>query len=665
MLVRLIEHVAQLPADEIVEVTIQDVAMCGAWYDSYAGIPAEKKRYADLPLTIDDWASKVRKPDRTTEGRRHQYVLRELIDRLEAGEARRMAWDEAALLNWVSDLSIRAADAEMFERVRGLVEPHAGALHDRLEGLEVAPGLPKLSDRLHVVTAQDIRQARPREIKLFAGIDMESRGPVLVHSGHLRVLDNVPENCTLVVEDGSCSVDGFVMGKVAVTENCEVRENISGVVVVRQGNVRTRNIIDKAYVVAKWGSVYCRHSQSPELVFAGTEIFIQERAVTGRYISPRIHVKGDMMGGEYHVANRVVAGRYRHTDARPLSILLRREITCRDYGERPGEEASRLLAEAARLRRQLTELEGWARMAEQEAARSASTALIYLFGGDANRGQIDRVRAVEDRLQLIERLVAGLGALGLAAEERLQAMMSGEDTSTPIPALEELRANLMKILREEEVSKDVAEDAESMLKLCEKMAAATGDKCAMIGVVAYVRERAPERARDLQELTDTIEEHQGELNRALKIQDMAGTIRGPHPKVQLLRKVLTATAKRAATDPLMKRVQSGYMRVALRNVNAGLERSKTCRDSITELRSTLAAVAEPLRKDYHINIAEESGEGATAQASGRFDTGVSIYADVFLLGENNPPRGTVLQLSNESDRERVFIRNTAGLVEEI
>ncbi|MBN2307564.1 MAG: hypothetical protein JXR94_01255 [Candidatus Hydrogenedentes bacterium] len=659
MLERLIEHVTQLPAEELRFVTIQDMAICAAWFDSYSAMPAEQRRYAAVTTAREEWLLRVSGLGRATEGRRCQWVLRELIDQVQGGQLGQLKWDEVDMLHHVADLAASAREEGLFTRVRELLEPYKAAVTARRDALRPAPGLPRLSERLRVITSRDIRRARPREIKLFAGIDMPSRGPVMVLSGHIRVLDNVPENCTLVVEDGSCSVDGFVMGKVAATENCEVRENISGVVVVRQGDVRTRNIIDKAYVVAKWGRVHCRHAQSPELVFAGTEICIEDEAVMGRYIAPRIRVNGAVYGGELHASSHVHAGRFRCSDARGLSIVLRRELSCRDYGETPDEEASRLLAKAVRIRRSLDELNDMIQWAEREAEHCAGSGVLFLAQGEVDRAFADRVQKAENRIAALDRITRGLHSLGLAAEEQLlshtaEAADSGRDAGA---ADGDFEAELRALSSADSVDRDLQEELAELAEMRAKWVAARSDRRATLALLMRVREREAERTQERQELIEAVERWLGEIGAGVTLPNGDEKGGGPRSKIRGLQRALAALRDRPPDDPLSKRVRSGFMRVTLRTLNSRLERSKIYRARAAELREELTGVCEPLRRDYHI-IIEEQGESQSspARATGLFEDGVRIYSDPFLLGEENPPPGTVVRTSGLSESVGTFVR---------
>ena len=101
------------------------------------------------------------------------------------------------------------------------------------------------------LTPEDLQQGGSRDIKVFAGISIPIRGPVLTHKGDTKIIGGIPEDCVMVVEEGNCYVDGKIMGKIAATGKCEVYDTISGVVIARRGDVRAKSILtDISYMDA-------------------------------------------------------------------------------------------------------------------------------------------------------------------------------------------------------------------------------------------------------------------------------------------------------------------------------------------------------------------------------------------------------------------------------
>ncbi len=666
MLERLIEYIGQLPEQDVASVTIQDAAICAALFESYGGLP-EQKRYVDAAAAVGRWTACSRRSALLTEGRRHQHLLRNLVDRLQDGPLDDFTWDELAVVRCVNGLAHRVHDQDAFACVRGLLEPHIEAVKARLEQLEVTPGLPRVSERLHFVTSEDIRGAGAREIKVFAGIDMQSLGPVLAHTGDIRVLDNVPEDCTLVIENGSCSVEGYVMGKVAATGDCEVRENISGTVVVRKGDVRTRNIIDKAYIVAKRGSVYCRSAQGPALVFAGTEIDIEDQAVMGKYISPEIRVNAEVFGGEYHVSSRIQASRFRRSDPRPMIVVLRCRISCLDYGEVPDETASPLLTRAATLRRRLTALAQVIPVTEREAEQYAGTALRHLTGSADSVESTEKIQAGHDRRTVLDLIVNAYASLASVIEERLLLM-------TLSLGFEEADPSLLSAKREIDLEPpssvgaivpELAEELEQLARLSPIVLGADFTKRQALQLLGHIRSRYTVWYREREERICSVENWQGEPSSTRTESDAPNRPEERFPQVKTLRELASTAQSRAPGDPMAKRLQSGYMRVAQRTVNTLMKRHKKYVDEVRELRQEFSSVAEKLRDNYHILVAQRPRDVQHMPcAEGAFDAGVRLYADPFLLNETDIPDRAMHETSDSRVSAQTFVRNDNGRIVE-
>ena len=290
MIERLIIYVSQRTPEEVVKLGVEDVALCSVWLQSSEGGRADPALRRSIEDTVAAWTDGAQSAPLDTEGRRQEPVLRELIGEMQGARIGRLARAPLAFLCTVLDLIQRVPDPASYGRLFELLSPHDRAMTIRRDSLEPARSLDALFKHVTIVTQKELREAAHRLVKVFAGIEMLCRGPVYTDNGHLKITCDVPEDCILVVEKGSCNVCGYVMGRVAAKAHCEVRENISGVVVVREGNIRARNLLRNAYVVSKEGNVFCRDAQDPTLVFAGTTLRIRKGVAGGRYTASTIAV---------------------------------------------------------------------------------------------------------------------------------------------------------------------------------------------------------------------------------------------------------------------------------------------------------------------------------------------------------------------------------------
>ena len=674
MLDRLIDHVAKLPSDELGSITLQDIAICASWHHSFRDDAAGQRQYEPVLDAVNAWSTRVAVNGVVTEGRRHQWVLRELIDLVEAGNTRFLAWDELDLLLTALELGRSNSRPELFERIVRLLEKHAPALAERHGRMSVTPRLPAVSTRLHVVTEQDIEGAKPREIALFAGLNIQGRGPVLIHrSGHLRVLGSVPENCTLVIEEGSCSVDGFVMGKVAASQHCEVRENISGVIVVRQGNIRARNIIVHAYVVSKWGGVHCRQSEAPDLVFGGQEIVIEQSALNGRYLAPLIRVEGEVFGGVFMVTQSLTAARFRCSDARPLSIVLKTELSCQDYGEEPSPDATKLLAQAAGLRRRLAALQARIEYTQGEAEHAARNAIVYLTGKEQLHPIAERMGEAEHRLAQVNRIRTVLQTLARIAEDRLDRLErihgttlkeSSDAADDSASNLDDLSSDFAQLESEGGFAHDIHQELADIANLRARLVGPSGDVRKMSAALQLIRDRLAAWDKESVELMASIAKYEVELHEVFSGRTGARSEADVLPTVNLLKQLLAAVRSRSSSpdDAYARRLQSTFIQMSLRTVGSRMDRLKQLFESLDELRGQIRALADTLRKDYQIAVPVDDDNAIPPRVAGRFETGVKVYADSYLLNDPSPPKGSMLETVTSGDAARAYIRAAGKVV---
>jgi len=493
---KLLQHILSLDRDEAVSVPIQDMAVCRLWCASPSREqPVSKEDHEKFDEVLSTWLQRARPDSLKTEGRRHQTLLRELIDRLQDAKIGAMSRDELELLDTVYGLIESATHRLSFQRILELIRPHVETIRNRAKSLEAKPGLPGLSKRLRIVDENEISRSPQKEIKVLAGIELPSRGPFLSHKGHLRVLGDVPDNATVVVESGHCVIDGFVFGRVAATGHCEVRENISGVIVVRDGDVRARGIIDNAMAVSKCGNVYCRSAQNPKLVFAGIHIDIRGDTNQGKFISQRLTIESVATGGEYHVGEAFKAAQARPAESHPLNIVFRRRFSCKDYGETPGREMIRLMSRALRLREQLYACKQETQNAAREAEEYASSALMYLLGGDRVKDLLEELVTAQRRLTILNRVILSLHGLYSQAETGLEEAEFGNEE-----AGEESWDDNWELDSEEAVDTDLAEEHERLNDYRRDLSSAEKDHKNISNLLSDLGERLShwvQEARDL------------------------------------------------------------------------------------------------------------------------------------------------------------------------
>lgn len=665
---RLLEYVASAPDDDVPLLTIQDMALCQVWLANDGGDEEPVAGQEALAGRIQHWLAEAHSPSRPSEGRRSQTLLRELIDRIEAGHVDQMSRDELDLLEAVYGLAQAAKHADKFERVRRVIAPYRTRIASRRRSVEDVRGMPALAKRLMVVNSEDIRRSPQREVRMLAGVELPSRGPVLTHNGHLRVLGDVPENATLVVEEAACVVDGFVMGRVAASGSCEILENVSGVVISRNGDIRVRNIVDGAYVVAKRGWVHSRRCQGARLVFAGACLRIVDQAARSRLFAPIIDIEGAAESGELHVSKRAEADVFAADGDSPLNIVFRRSLSCKDYGEDPGKTMAADVSHAIRLRAEVLHLRQQMQLAIQSAEQCAEAALMHLLAGDESGRLAKEMASAHRRLEVLHRILVGMRTMYSHAEAELENVASEDaanahaDSDTLVADIEDEIDHLLADLPEES---ELAAERAHMSDVRSRLEGERGDCRALTTTMAGLADRLKRWRSECEDLNETLHRSQDALRKQIAATGLLSEGPAARSKVLALQQVVARAKAQPEGHKLRQRLESSFVTLMLKTIHKRLADAKKVKERLETSESGFAQARDHVWTSYQMRIGDEDSAEHRMIAEGRFEAGVRLYADAMYLTENArdlPEEGSVVARATGEERTRYIC--VAGTVSE-
>lgn len=214
MVTPLVDYVLTLREDDVRELWLEDMTCCAAWWHAWSRTGQDAGTRSRIAEVVEWWRSSVTLREYATEGRHQQPLLRRLLDEVAAKGAAGLDDDAVDFLKAAHDLASRSHDAALFYRPRRLIEPHLAGLEVRWNHVSGGDAdFHGLSERVMIVPGPDLGLAKHREIRVMAGIDVGCVTPVFAYTGELKVLGNVPENCVVVVDQGSCYVGGIFSGK--------------------------------------------------------------------------------------------------------------------------------------------------------------------------------------------------------------------------------------------------------------------------------------------------------------------------------------------------------------------------------------------------------------------------------------------------------------------
>lgn len=665
----LIDHILALTPEAGRDAAIQDVALCKLASESPSQSFAEFRQ----PLLgfIANWLEGTATPELDTEGGRHQFLLREIIDEIQNGRADALGRDEIQLVQSVHELAAKSASRQRHAHVLEITGSCMTAIGARLSKKEQEGVFTALERRLRFVRPEEIAASKPKEISLIAGIDSPSRGPYLEHTGNVRVLGDVPADCTMVIKDGYCVVDGYVTGRIASTRMCEIRRNASGFVVARDGDVRVRQIVDTAYVVSKRGSVYCRAMARPTLVFAGTSVNVRESVLEGKIISRSVVIGGTAAGAEIHVAREAIADQFLNSEARVSRIVFRRRLTSMDYGELPDKAVATLLSKARGLRERIQTAKTSARLAGEEAESTAKMAYMYILGGDQSRETLELVAKARRRLVVLRRIILALQTLYTRAADRITRMSGPRRGTQPVDrdddgpsSTDDIVNELARLGEEAPLDADLAEEQTQIMAIQRELHKGGRVHSTMTGNLDRLSHRLDGWIAESKVLAEAIRLDE---SKAQSLVDFSRALPAGDRNVSsltILNQIMKAIDGRPPTEPLVKRARSPFVTLLTKGIRARVGATALARRTVQKLTPDFEQAKDRLWDEYRIEIDFDNTEDSV-EVKGRFAKGVHLISDPSLLDTTLASAdGRYLLTPDSGDRYTVYACREGRIYEE-
>lgn len=640
----LAKHIMGLPREQIGDLHLEEIALCAAWFESQQGIAEKEEQYAILRQVFDTWVNDVREPRSDTMGYRQQPLTRTLVKELSAGNVLRLERDELDFLYFAIGLARRSGKIDLFRRTMSCIAPHTKDIEHARKNKPVLPGCPSLAKRLYVVFPADLKAAESRDVRTFGGLNLPIRGPVYMREGDLMIMGDVPPDCTVVVDKGSCYIRGDMQGHVATTMGCDIVGNISGVVVARRGAVGARDILNQSTVISKEDSVRAMAAESPRLVFASREIQISNNAIGGHYFGRKVTVGGDFVGGEIFATEWAEAANFVCTEERGISICLLRGLSCQDYGEVLTLESGRLLNSAMKLRQRLANVEELIEITEREADNLAGNILMYILGEESTQEQVHIVEKRRRKLSFIERLLSGTKSVMAAAEDRLNLMASMKgglaeaagSSAEEQANLDDLRRELTALSNEGSIDTDLQADKEEILYLGRKLQRKGLAPQGVEQVLGRLMVKCDEIQEKFDTLSQIINREEQEIERAMGRAALLERAKAECSRVEMLRQLMAAARKRPDADLFKMRANDRYVKLLLRTMEIRMSRVAGYLSTCREVAGRIEEIRERLWSEYMVSLPDHVLQGwavGGARLRGCFTPGVIICAWRHLLEE--------------------------------
>jgi len=666
MIESLVKKMCTIPDEVLIAQSLEDMTLAATWFDSYLEAdPLAVAPYKQLHEKLDTWVNQVQPLPDDTEGIRQQPLLRLLLNEAVRGKLATFSPDELDFLFFAYGMAKRSQKPDLFGRTLECLEPHINQISALRETGQSEPGLSKLSERIGIYSADDIRKAEARDIKVFAGLNFPIRGPVLIHRGDAKIIDLVPPGTAVVVEGGSCYITGRIDGMVAATENCEVLGHIAGVAVARRGAVRCATILNQATVVSKEGSIACFAAEDPRLVFGCKEISIKSAALGGRYLGRDIVIGGELLGGEVQGTAKVEAGAFRMSDGRKTAVVLRRSLTCADYGEVLLIEASRLLSAAMKLSQRRTNIENLLAITTREADEFAGNVLLFLLGDHDSSERVEEIQELRRRAAFLDRLSAAIKGLVQVIEDRLAEGELREGSSQngdERMIIEQLQRELLQVAGEGSLDPSLFKHKEDVLHFGRKMQG----RHLLPGHLVELLYQLVQKNEELDEMRvpieDIVDKRESSLEQHLERKAILERAKAEQGRVRVLEQLIAVgrSRGRAAGPKFQQRINDRYIKLMRRNIEHRLTRLGEYRNTIGEMNARIQEIRDKLWETYQVSLPDHVLEGWTREGAycrGQFDEGVWLCAWPYLVSDGRPGVHG-LTLSPDSEGEIVTYQRT-------
>jgi len=482
---------------------------------------------------------------------------------------------------------------------------------------------------------------------MFGGLQEAFRGPVLSHAGTLKIVGDIPDGTAVVVEEGTCYVSGYVLGRLLVSEHAEVQENVAGLLIAQRGNIRARGIINRATVIAKRGRITCGTVQAPNLVYAGTQIRVRESAILGTYFSPRIRVDKELKGGIWHVTDVLLAQSIVHQEERPVDIVFRANIGHEDFGEALPKEVKTLLRTANRLQARIDYLDQLRGRQAEEAEHYASTALLYICSGTSSQEQLQQVDVLKRRRAFLLRMMTGIHLLtkSLVAELHAGRISAPDRHGTTIAVQRAIQRSLAEVTRE---LADLKGEGSYPQELDEEWAAlialharSTGNPAAdtLSRAIMSFHESRKGWQEEVMQLDERINAMQASLSGGESRKALIERAQAEGTSQPILLQLAKAARQRGPEDPVVRRMETPFVRRMLQLLKKRNEWVAKYGDEARERQEELSAVYKKLRESHNIDPVAHKPQ---PRAQGVFHGGARLHAEERQTDANIELNGTIL-----------------------
>jgi len=326
------------------------------------------------------------------------------------------------------------------------------------------------------------------------------------------------------------------------------------------------------------------------------------------------------------------------------------------------------LARLARLRQAIQNQNNLLGVAQHECEQYANNAITYFVAGENRYQQIDDLNRAQRRLAFLDRLVAGIESLAGTTERHL-ALESPEDVKTSTPSLTysdweevlDLRTEFADLEPGEALDEDLSRESEELQLISQRVRTL---KTGVPAVLLRLHEKRMNWLLERKTLLETIREKENTVREVTGSSRMLSASNEAVSRVQLLGRLLGSVEERSPNDPIRARAQSRFIQMMLKSIQGRRDRMKTYQANIDSHTMEYESMTQVLMERFRLPA---PGLDATLlkapEVRGRFDQGVVLCSERYLLNESSAPRNSVRITEDSGDEVRRYRRQDTEIVD--
>ncbi len=257
------------------------------------------------------------------------------------------------------------------------------------------------------VDAETFFERKPKQIiHVLGGIPVDLTVRVYEVEGHITIKGDIPDDALVLAKRGCVTVEGYALGHILASGDISVKQNVQGVWLISvRGDVRVRNVLRGAKLVAQMGRVQCAAVESPDLLYGRLGVSVEGEARGGILKGRSISIGGSAIGVEIHAVASVRSERFMLGPGGSSTVYLCKALTSEAYGRPISGEALKLKLAITRDRLRLVSLTKSEMRASTDVHNCTRTMLYYMLVGAETMQYVRELRGAQTQLIFLEQIM--------------------------------------------------------------------------------------------------------------------------------------------------------------------------------------------------------------------------------------------------------------------